>query len=343
MSVRKYNFPSQIPLNSLAIQRLITKFESLGGGYGNPTTLAIGYMTALLNYNPKKEYGFVRYDQLPQQATIQNLRFAGVLEIVEEYIAGVQCYRYVPDLTDRDQLIDDLLADSIVITPEVATGKYQEVVNPLRSGIRVLANPKNTEAANWIKINLVLGTLAKTTDPSILLFTPKYYRAIDAEERFYELGAGGYQTLTNKAKSALMVRGQQNMDIRSCHKAIAIGLDSAIEQVMAFAGATKEGVLSLLNGSGIELARKQMPEAAMDCLVRAKSVVMKLAKKMSTRSGKLWRIYQKQEQAWIKQITDYLDSIGVGYLNMHDGLMVDERVDYAGLGLEFEWVEKSLD
>lgn len=305
---------------------------------------AIGAARIITNYDPKLGYGFTPYQELPQEGQVSQLAADGFCDIILGWIKHQRCYRYsIPSIT-RDTFFDLLIEDELILEKQIESKFYIPVENPKQEPVKMPLKRAeyDYDLESWVKANLANGTLTVSPCKTHLLFLPKYYKNKFIPGRLYELGANSYQTLPSRLKFLLLMPGQQNMDIPRAHITVAIEEYPEIAPAFDFPGYEKIGGLAVLNGMSLKKAQEAMPYAAMSDILNLKSACKALGKHMGTSCNKLWQYFHKREQEMIRTITDYLDKLGVGYLNMHDGLLVDQTVDYTPLGLQFGWIEKPL-
>jgi hypothetical protein len=304
---------------------------------------AIGFAKAISKYDPKRGYGSVHFSELPQEGQIKQLCTDGVLTITMPWSQVLKrCYRYYISSITCDTFFQLLIEDGLIISQTIDSDKYVEVINPDREPVRIVPNPNNLEAERWINANRGFGQLDPSECGSHLLFYPVYHTDARYPGRHYELRAHSYQTLPNSIKTHLHFEDQKNMDISRAHITVAIELAPEIAPAFEFPGYEKKGGLAILNGMSAKKAQLEMPNAAMSDILNLKAACKALGKKAGLSCNKLWQYFHKREQEMIKQVTDYLDELKVGYLNMHDGLLVDKEVDFSPLGLQFGWIEKPL-
>lgn len=301
-------------------------------------------------YNPKKGYGFVPYVELPEPLTLSAVYAILGLTEVSDYIAKKQCRRYSIDPTFYQAFLNE--TERLNYLPPLDEGyqipdRYQEVSgSPIGIRINIDQLSKSYPGRKYIHQWKETGELNENG-----IYTPRYFRSIE-NGRMYILRQYNYQCMPNHLKKSASFPDQQNMDIVSCHPTIAGKINPEINHLAAEVrslGGSKYTVLQILNGGGVKSVTQMLRDGGVSVSIglenairNLKEVVKGLAIGLSTPVIKLWKHYQRVEQVWIKTITDYLDAIEVGYVNMHDGLMVDQRVDYSHLRLEFEWIEKEI-
>jgi hypothetical protein len=315
-------------------------------------SMVIGTSLAIEGYNPNKKLknksrgeGQVHYTKLPQNGTINMIAKTGLLRIRKTWDwVKKQCIRYELDTILCNTYFQLLAEDGIFTEADIINGKWTIIDNPKRQPVRIPLHPSSPDPRAYLWMARVKQAKLMKLAPckTHYLLSPVYYEDRLVPGRHYELTAHSYQTLPNEVKALLVMPEQQNMDISNCHPTIAKKLDPEIGKLFNFKGVTKKGILGILNGMGIPSAKLEMPEASEEDIRALKVAARQLAAKLGYSSNKLWQEFHRIEQEWIKQVTDYLDECEIGYLNMHDGLLVDQTVDYTPLGLQFGWIEKPL-